>query len=47
MLFFFKATEQITNKKKKITFCQQKINKDINQRLRISIILFYFYINIF
>ncbi len=32
MLFFCKRTLETTNQKKKITFCQQKINKDVNQR---------------
>ena len=32
--------------KKSLTFCQQKINKDINRKTRGSIILLYFYENI-
>ena len=43
MLFFFLSHTINSQPKKKLTFCQQKINKDVNQRPRLSIILFYFY----
>ena len=46
LIFFLTHT---TNNKpeKKLTFCQQKINKDVNQRQSLRIILFNFIKNIF
>ena len=32
MLFFFKYQTTNNKPKKKLTICQQKINKDVNQR---------------
>ena len=46
MLFFFKYQTTNNKPKKKLTICQQKINKDVNQRQHWRLILFYFYKNI-
>ena len=43
MSFFFKSHITINKPKKSLTFCQQKINKDVNQRQYWRFILFYFY----